>query len=354
MSQLVPDRNTKKSSVSPILRIVVWVIGIIGILTWLYLIYYIIFKFKMGTEPSIVPAFAWSVNIIKRIAGLLLSCSAIYIGYRVRTRAALYYALLIASFSQWDSVQWLITSGTISTGWYSLFTFEGIIFCAISVKVFQEFPARLKNADIARAYYGRRIYFLVRPLCWLLIKWRSLFVFVAIQLICLYLFPYDQLSIGALFPILTLLLYTYVQFRKRDVRHRNSLYWTIWFWVCIAFILSCYSYFSIFSIEIPPLLGYLLYLLLYLPLIVSVTMTVYFSELLDAQLILRRTVLFTSVFFISMFLFGTIEHLIIHNLSHLFHFNETYITAAFAALIGMLVHPIKEKLSHWLKRIEKK
>ncbi|MFT3750655.1 MAG: hypothetical protein QM768_20255 [Agriterribacter sp.] len=354
MSQLIPDRNKKKLPVSRTLLIAVWILGIMGILTWLYLIYYLIFGFKMGTGPNVVPAYAWSINIIKRITGLLLSGSAVYIAYRVQTKAALFYALLIAFFSHWDSVQWLITSDTISAGWYYVYAFEGTVFFALGVKVFQEFPVRLNNADIARAYYGHWAYFIVRPLCWLLIGWRPLFVFIGIQLICLYVFRDDRFTIGSIVPILISFLYMYVQFRKRNVHHRNSFYWTIWFFVCLAFILSCYSYFTIFKIEIRPLLGYILYLMLYLPLVISVIMTVYFSTLVDAQLILRRTVLFASVFFIAMFLFGTIEHLIIHNLSHLFHFDETYITAAFAALIGMLVHPIKERISHWLKRIEKK
>lgn len=354
MSQHTSDRKKSFLPVSRTLLIVVWILGIIGIFTWLYLIYYLIFKFKMGTGPNVVPAYAWSINIVKRIAGLLLSGSAIYIACRVQTKAALFYALLIAFFSHWDSIQWLITSGTVSNNWYYLYAFEGTVFFALGVKVFQEFPAQLKNTDIARAYYGHWTYFIVRPLCWLLVSWRSLFIFIAIQLIFLYFFPDDRFTIGSIVPILTSFMYMYVQFRKRDIHHRNSLYWIIWFFVCLIFILSCYSYFTIFKIEIPPLLAYILYLMLYLPLIISVTMTVYFSALIDAQLILRRTVIFTSVFFIVMFLFGTIEHLIIHNLSHLFHFNETYITAAFAALIGMLVHPIKEKISHWLKRIEKK
>lgn len=342
-------------AVPRVLPPIVWSLIVLSTIIWLYLIYYLIFKFKMGTGPEVVPAFAWSINVIKRVAGLLISISAIYVLVQSRTRSSFYYALFIVFISAWDSIRWLVTSNTLSENWYYVYSLAGIICFVITVRMSQEFPSHINVANIARVYYKSRYWkFMTRPLCWLLKSYRTWIFFLLVQLASFALSPNSMFTIGSAIPLFFAICYIVVQLRTTSAHSKNQLYWIIWVLFCIFFIITCTSYFSMFGINMSPLLGYILHLLGYLPLIFAIVITVFFSDLLDARLILRKTLLYGLLFLFIMFLFGTVEHLIIHELSHQFHFNEVYIASAFAAGIGMLVHPVKEKLTHWLKKIDKK
>ncbi len=88
--------------------------------------------------------------------------------------------------------------------------------------------------------------------------------------------------------------------------------------------------------------------------IVCCLVTIYFTDILDGALVLRKTFLYGSLLLILLTFFGSMEHYVIHHLAHFFQLQNTLISSIFAGLTGLLFHPLKEKFSHWIKHFEKR
>ena len=111
---------------------------------------------------------------------------------------------------------------------------------------------------------------------------------------------------------------------------------------------------QLFGFQIPHFLDLAAEVALNLLFLFAFVMSVFFSDLLDAKLILQKTVILGIVIFLFTFFFGIAEHFVIHQLSHYFHLEDVYVTSTFACIMGMFFHPLKEKLNHWMKHFDNK
>ncbi len=347
--------NTSASTKIPkILIPLVWLIAGIGISIWLYLTYFLVFKFQ--TNKSL--PFDLIYCIVRNITFLIISISGIYLLSRASlTRASFYFALFISIYSQRDGLFWLIKSESLPDFWMHLFNIEFVASIVLLIKCLQEFPTHLSSNKILKVHYiNKRFHFLIAPTLWLLKGNRIWFVFFPLGLTIKY---FDNNVIIQIYTLLILclsLFYIRVQHKSCNAAQAKKLYWIIWALLCFIFV----AFFNIFvaldlydlsTSPYLPFIKFIIEMLQHFSLIFAVIMTIFFSDLLDSALILRATILYGFLFFIITLLFGMGEHFIIHNISHYFHFNDSYLLSGFAGFTGMLIHPIKEKMEHYIKRI---
>ena len=150
------------------------------------------------------------------------------------------------------------------------------------------------------------------------------------------------------------LLYLFVHIRSNYTISKRPLYWILWALVLQLFWVLTVQCFILFDASMNAVIFYISDSILNLSLLFAFVMSVYFSDLLDPQLILKKTIIYGIIIFLFTFLFGTTEHFIIHQLSHYLHIESVYISSTFACLMGMCFHPLKEKLTHLINHSGRK
>ncbi len=335
-----------------LLTLFIWVLSLAGIILWIFLIYYILAIFKMPEENQ-NKALAWGVNISRRLAFLTISVSSLYVLIRAQhTRATLYFALFFSFLSLGVSLSWLITVQILSEDLRHVVNIAGGICIILLVRFIQEFPGQVNQEQIKQVYTGFLTRKLLAPiLVWLLKPFRVWIVLLPLAL----LIP-SWYGFGFMLILLTSGLslgYLYIQLKVSKSALKNRLYWLLWMLIVIFFSTVYSMLLTLFGSTISIIDKYYLPMLENLSILFAFIMIVYFSDLIDAKLILRKTVVFGAIIFLFTFIFGIAEHFIIHQLSHYLHLNDVYIASTFACVIGMFFHPIKEKLTHWMKHFDK-
>ena len=352
MRKIIVRKQKSTIHVPKALPFLIWGLALAGTILWLYLIYYVLFIFKMPKNDPFI-GLAWTSNIVRRLTYLTFSVSGIYIlikaGY---TRATLYFALLFTYVSASSGYGWLLHNGTLPQNWSAV---VGVLFTVqivIMVRSAQEFPGRLTSANISIAYRHYPMKAFAPVLSWLMRGYRTWLIFLPLGLVVYYLTPVSMIfdAIGFCFG----LAYLFAQLRTHNTMFKRPLYWMLWVGSLHLFWRLLLVSAQLFGLPISNLLNLSADIALNLSLLFAFVMSVYFSDLLDAKLILQKTVIFSVVVFLFTFVFGVAEHLFIHQLSHYFHLADVYVSSTFACIMGMFFHPLKEKLTHWMKHFDHK
>ncbi len=233
------------------------------------------------------------------------------------------------------------------------------VFGIFLIKFCQEFPLHLNKQHIVSALAHRRFGpRLIRPLSWLLKMQNLLVFFLPLFFVISWLVPGLTFLIrGWMNGVIFLTVgfcYIFIQINCSSRKQLQPLYWWLWA-LLINFLYYLYIIINqLLQLGLPDEIWRILFTLALISIIICVLMTVYFTDLLDAALVLRKTFLYGSLLLILLTFFGTMEHYVFHHLAHWLHLKNTVITSIFSAITGMLFHPLKEKLSHWIKHFEKK
>jgi hypothetical protein len=233
------------------------------------------------------------------------------------------------------------------------------VFGIFLIKFSQEFPLHLNQQHVVHALahrqFGRR---LIKPLTWLLKLQNLLSFFIPLFFVVLWLVPSINFIIrGWIITAIMLiagLYYTFIQINCGSRKQLQPLYWWLWA-MLINFLYYLYIIINqLFQLGLPDEIWRILFTVALISIIICCLMAVYFTDLLDAGLVLRKTFLYASLILILLAFFGSMEHYLFHHLAHWLHLKNTVITSIFSAITGMLFHPLKEKLTHWIKHFEKR
>lgn len=82
-------------------------------------------------------------------------------------------------------------------------------------------------------------------------------------------------------------------------------------------------------------------------------MAIFFSGSTDAGPIVRKTMLYSATFLLALFIFGALEHWVIHNIAHALHIQSSILNSAVVAAIALLIRPIHHQLEHRLSFLRK-
>jgi len=286
-----------------------------------------------------------------------LAFSMVWIMFKAhKTRAMLYFVLVI---------ELLVLSG-IANQLYVLGFFDGYLYFQSAlalafglplIKLVQEFPLHLSRQNIIRAATHKRFrYGLIGPLVWLLKIKNQLLSLLPLFLVIAWLLPglsYEVRTWIILVGCVSVSIgYVLVQIDGSSHKKLQPLYWWLWSLLITALFYLYMVAAQLLQLNLPIEIWQIFFTISLASIIVCCLMTVYFTDLLDAALVLRKTLLYGSLLFILLTLFGSMEHFGVDRLADWLNVNNTLISSVFAGLTGMLFHPLKQKLSHWMKRFE--
>ncbi len=329
----------------------IWLQGIAAFISWIYLIA----DFIHGSSVLYNTPILFADFIVRSITFLFAAITGIYIITKSsRTRTSLIYSLVIIAWSNVEALFAFNLNGSLGLAGHYLYDFEYALLFVIGVRMAQEFPAHLVPAHIAHVYYRTHARFMVRPLAWLLKGNRTWLIIFPSAMALLLSGQTAMVKLYSVFLISLFLLYVAAQHRICNPRQVRLLYWVIWSAVCQFFISLCKFLLILYHIKDGGEIAMILTMAGCFTLLMATVMIVYFSDMLDAGLILRKTLSYGFLFFIITSAFGSLEHYVIHNISHWLHLNDVYVVSLFAGITGLCVHPLKKKLEHLSKVIIKK
>jgi hypothetical protein len=91
----------------------------------------------------------------------------------------------------------------------------------------------------------------------------------------------------------------------------------------------------------------------YLVVTVSFIMTIFFAKATDARLVIKKTILYSILLLTGLLIFGTIEHFLIHILSHALHVESSILNSILGGGVALLLRPLHHKTEHWLNHFNK-
>jgi len=347
---------------SVVLVYLLWVLGVLCLCTYIYIdarLIYIDNRLTRNLPPLKERGIFY---IISRITHLLtmtfLAFSLIWTLFKAhKSRAVIYFVLVLELFVLSGIAEQLYIMEIFNRYPDFIASFVAVIGIFL-IKLFQEFPLHLTKQDInlalAHRRFGRR---LIRPLSWLLKMQYCCLIFLPLFLgiaclatglnflIRMWLISAIAITVGS--------CYVYIQINCSSRKQLQPLYW--WLWVLLMYLL--YYLYSIIThllnLGLPDEIWMILFTIALISIIISCLMTMYFTDILDATLVLHKTFLYGSLLMILLTFFGSMEHYAIDNLAQWLHLENNVISSIFAGLTGLLFHPLKEKLSHWIKHFQK-
>ena len=333
-----------------------WIMGISGLGLFVYIDYLLILSLPQLKKEGIISVLA---RFIHCFTISFCAFTVIWILLKaVKTRPVFYFVLLLESFVLIGVCEQFYVFNRFPgfpDFWASFIAFIGIIFIRFS----QEFPLQLTKAHIRNSFHQPgHIHWLVSPLSWLLKPLHTWLIFLPLFMAIALIGPHRQSEVR--FMLITCMMlavgcfYVRIQFHYNNRSQLKPLYWWGWSLLIQLFFYLYRIITDLLGLNLPDNIWKVLFMIMMLSIVITLLLSVYFTDLLDAAVVLRKTFLYGSLLLILLLLFGTLEHFVIHKLSHWLHLSNTLITSLFAGATGLLFHPLKEKLTHWMQQAERK
>jgi hypothetical protein len=151
--------------------------------------------------------------------------------------------------------------------------------------------------------------------------------------------------------LLTGLVYFRISYHFSGPQNQNRLTWLLW---GLVGTIALYAV-QLFLLLLYPDMVYLrvgVYVLTSLVVCLSFIFFIFFSGSTDARIVMRKTILYSAVFLSGLFLFGAVEHYVIHVLAHALHVQSSFLSSCLGAAIALLARPLHHRVEHWLDHWE--
>jgi hypothetical protein len=356
-TQIGPQKHSR------LLVSVLWILSVLCLSLYLYIDIRLIFIDHLLTRYLPPVQDRGTLYFISRTTHLstttFLAFSTIWTLFKAqKSKAVLYFVLFFELYVLLGIAEQLYIMEIFNSYPYFLSTLTILVLFTF-LRLLLEFPLHLTKGHIVHALahrpFGRR---LVRPLSWLLKMQNSLVFFLPLFLVIAWLIPGVPFLLRSwMITAIAMIVgsaYVLIQMQCGSRKQLQPLYW--WLWVLfIHFLFYMYRIVDLLlNLNLPDEIWRILFIITLLSIIICCFLTVFFTDLLDAALVLRKTFLYGCLLLILLTFFGSLEHYLFHHLAHWLHLKDTIITSIFAAITGMLFHPLKEKLSHWIKHFEER
>jgi len=290
------------------------------------------------------------------ISSPLLAVFALLISIKTRPqKGTLLYALFLSLVSEDFVLQHL---HNVNNSWVPLwvlmvsFAVAGTVF----IKSLQIFPRALTPDDIRLVFKWK---ILAAYMKWSLKNYTwfvyPLIIFGAGFLSTLYKpllgFTIAFLNIGIL---ITGSLSLFANYRISTTSERNKILWLLWGVLTYSFVAIIAFTTQLFNNETSPVIRLIFTSLAATSLILSMVMSLFFSDTFDTGILIRRTIVDGSVFTVIIILYNTIEHYFLHWLSEVLHLSDVLISSFLSGIFVMVFSPVHHRFMHFLERKIKK
>ena len=281
---------------------------------------------------------------VQTLTWLSLAVMAILISIRSKSVSAYYLAIFLAcfcavtEFSRFPGILWidvLIMLASIATG-------------VLFILSMQYFPISVTKVKVASAL---RVRFLRWYLAALL-RPRNLWTyFVAVLLIFALLeFVVEGISNVANFLILlTGFGYLFINYRLTSGVANARILWL--FWGLAMYILASAIETVVFMYSPPGEAAHLIvYMLTTLILLFSFVMSFFFADAFDTGIFVRKTAVNAILFLLVVFAYNTLEHYVLHWISHTLHLSNAITASLASGFIVLCISPLHHRLTHFLTK----
>ncbi len=290
------------------------------------------------------------------ISSPLLAVFALLISLKTRPqKGTLLYALFLSLVSEDFVLQHL---HNVNNSWVPLwilmvsFAIAGTAF----IKSLQIFPRALTRDDISSVFKWKipaaYLKWSLKNYTWIVYP---VIIFGAGFLSTLYKpvlgFTVAFLNIGIL---ITGTLSLFANYRRSTTSEKNKILWLLWGVLTYTFVAIIAIITELFNNETSPLIRLIFTSLTSASLIVSMVMSLFFSDTFDTGILIRRTIVDGSVFTMIIILYNTIEHYFLHWLSEVLHLSDVLISSFLSGLFVMVFSPVHHRFMHYLERKIKK
>ena len=269
--------------------------------------------------------------------------------YHLFLAAALIFFSIVASIYRWPD--WISGNGYFTLSVLSAFT--GALF----IYSMMRFAGKHSTAEYGKYFLRRKrlgfykkvvVFFSQdRPF------WLILFpVLSGLMIGGSYLGPDIEFMVNILILIIGL-IYFRISFYFAGAENRNRLAWLLWGLIAIIGLYVVQLFLYIFYADQIILLVITLFLTS-LVICLSFIMSIFFSRSTDARFVVRKTLIYGAILLVGLFIFGAVEHYVIHAISHALHIKDSILNSCFGAAIALTIRPAHHRLEHWLKKLEKK
>lgn len=219
----------------------------------------------------------------------------------------------------------------------------------VYIKALQSFPRQLVKEDSSSVFPKNKILsgyinLAIQDYTWLLFP----VVLIAISLLKIS----DNFS--DLFVLLTALLCLYVNYKKSSAAERQKILWLFWGMICFTFILIIVTILHISTGELSRSVRLLINVLAMFTLMLSLTMSLFFSNTFDTGILIRRTLVDGFIFILIVVFYNTVEHYFLHWLSHELQISDVMLSSLLSGIFVLAFNPVHHKLMGYLEHKVKK
>ncbi|MHB1278614.1 MAG: hypothetical protein ACYC1Q_09450 [Bacteroidia bacterium] len=260
--------------------------------------------------------------------------------------------ILFAMFLALLSIDWLLQFlRSTNTDWISFYwvlvtnSITGVVY----IKAFQSFPRQMVKEDALSVFPKNKI--VSGYINWA-IKDYTWIVFPILLVGCYLLIGSDSLS--DLFVLITALLGLYVNFKKSTKEERQKILWLFWGMITFTLIMVIHAIVHFTASELSPLVRLLFNTGLMLVLILSLVMSLFFSNTFDTGILIRRTLVDGFIFIIIVLIYNTVEHYFLHWLSHVLEISDVILSSFLSGIFVLAFSPLHHQLMGYLEKKVKK
>lgn len=253
------------------------------------------------------------------------------------------FALFLLANSQSPTLQYL---SMYMTEW----VFKTITVCYASIltllvlKTFQYFPTRVNAIEIEQTFKTNAISKLLISM----LSKKAGIIILFISIITLYIpntVPYNIVFISILIFAVAFLYLSL----KRNKSDRNKVLWLFWgisIYITIFVLISILDFFNGKETKI---ISEILSIASVVALLLAYTMSLFFYNTFDTGIIVKRTIVNSSIFISIIFIYNVSEHYFLHWLSHKLHLSDVLISSMFSGILVMIFSPLHHKLMHFFE-----
>lgn len=284
------------------------------------------------------------------IAHPLLLMFSVFISFKGRqNRGSLLFALFLILLNQnyvLGYIRFLRQDGMMS--WIYMLNY--VATATLYIKSFQYFPRRIGLRDAESVFGGQKILGvvfrgLVHPYSWIVMP-------VLLMVIGLLTEKHEPVNIGIL---LIGALGLFVNYRLSDASERNKILWLFWGLLTYIFLRVIRLIALVFNtLENSEVLNLMFSWLSSGVLVLSVAMSLFFSDTFNTGILIRRTLVNGVVFIFIILIYNTVEHYFLHWISHVLGLSDVLLASLLSGFLVLVFSPLHHRLIEFLQKKIKK
>lgn len=219
----------------------------------------------------------------------------------------------------------------------------------VYIKALQSFPRQVTKQDVNSIFSKNKIIsayinWSIRSYTW--------FVFPII------IFVAALLKISSplidIYILLTAILSLFVNYRKSTSSEKNKILWLFWGLITFTFLMIFLTIININPIENQQNLRFIFNALMSFVVVVSLSMSLFFSNAFDTGVIIKRTIVNGFIFILIVLFYNTIEHYFLHWLSYELGLSDVLLSSLLSGIFVLVFSPVHHHLMNFLtKKIKK-